>query len=65
MERMAIRLAVLLCWLLVGCSAEDAHSQRAGGEDHVWKDQVEAIDQAREVEGVLRESARRERTAPK
>jgi len=43
---------------LVSCSGdqEPEEGQRARG-DHVWKDQVESIDRARDIEAVLKDAA--------
>jgi uncharacterized protein YcfL len=50
---------ILLMSLLVlnGCS-EDNNSQK---NDHVWKEQTEAIEKAKAVEGILQESAEDQR----
>lgn len=51
----AIRAATvgLLVVVVAGCSAESGDGQ--DGEEHVWKEQTEAIDKAREVESVLKQ----------
>ena len=40
---------------LCACSSESDDADEAHtGKEHVWKDQVEAIDKAREVETILK-----------
>jgi hypothetical protein len=41
-----------------GCSSEDSEVT-----EHVWKDQVEAIDKAREVEGMIQDAATTQKKA--
>ena len=43
---------------LSACSSEDNEVQ-----EHVWKDQVEAIDKAREVENVIMDAAGKQKKA--
>jgi hypothetical protein len=44
-----------LCLALLALSACSSESDQADtGKEHVWKDQVEAIDKAREVETILK-----------
>lgn len=43
---------------LGACSSEDNEVT-----EHVWKDQVEAIDKAREVEGVIQDAATTQKKA--
>lgn len=58
-----------LVFLLGGCSGGDENAAPATDkpsaekQDHLWKGQVEAIDKAREVEGVLKSSAESQRRA--
>ena len=49
-----IRISVLGLALLAlsACSSEPGETQSR--QEHVWKDQVEAIDKAREVETILK-----------
>jgi len=43
---------------LGACSSEDNEVK-----EHVWKDQVEAIDTAREVEGMIQDAAKAQKKA--
>ncbi len=54
MNRLPVYLTLVVAFGLVigGCSSEDNEV-----EDHVWKDQVEAMDKAREVEGIILDAA--------
>lgn len=54
MNRVPVYLTLLMTFGLVvgGCSSEDNEVK-----EHVWKDQVEAIDKAREVEGMVLDAA--------
>jgi hypothetical protein len=47
-----VLVQVLAVAALAACSSESDAPQ--AGEEHVWKDQVEAIDKAREVETILK-----------
>jgi hypothetical protein len=47
-----VTLLLALGLVLGGCSSEDNEVT-----EHVWKDQVEAIDKAREVEGMIQDAA--------
>lgn len=40
--------------VLFGCSDESSNSSQ---KDHVWKEQTDTIDKAKEVEGMILESA--------
>jgi len=52
--------AVLL--LVSACSDDDdAASENKGSGDHVWKEQTQAIDKAKEVEGLLKEATDQQR----
>ena len=42
--------------LLIACSEENSETA-AANQDHVWKEQTETINKAREVEGMLLDSA--------
>ena len=59
-------ITVMVLVVLAGCSASDSDDPATGSteaptrKDHVWKNQTEAIDQAREVEQVLRDAANRQ-----
>ena len=45
---------IVSCLILFGCSDESSNSSQ---KDHVWKEQTESIDKAKEVEGMMLESA--------
>lgn len=49
---------VFCLFFLISCSSEE--NDRKPG-DHVWKDQVEAIDRARETEKILEEAHKRQK----
>ena len=51
-------LPVALGLLFGGCSSEDNEPK-----EHVWKDQVETIDKAREVEGMIQDAAGKQKKA--
>ena len=51
-----IALFACLGLILGGCSSEDTE-----GRDHVWKHQVETIDKAREVEGIVLDAAKQQK----
>ena len=42
------------CLILFSCSDESSNSSQ---KEHVWKEQTETIDKAKEVEGMMLESA--------
>lgn len=48
------------CLFLFGCSEESSNSDQ---KDHVWKEQTDTIDKAKEVEGMMLESAAATRKA--
>ena len=48
-------LLTLSSLLLIACS--DQSSDTAASNDHVWKEQTETINKAKEVEGMLMDSA--------
>lgn len=45
---------------LAGCSAESGDGQAE--KDHVWKEQTEAIDKARDVENVLKQKQQQQQS---
>lgn len=51
-------MLVALGLVLGGCSSEDNEV-----EEHVWKDQVESIDRAREVEDIIQGAAEKHKKA--
>jgi len=54
--------AVLLAIGLAGCSKQDDEAASASGSepDHVWKDQVRALDEAKQVEQTLMDAHQRQ-----
>ena len=52
-------LSLFFMGMLVACSGEDSN---ASGE-HVWKEQTDTIDKAKEVEGIIMDSAEQTRSA--
>ena len=61
MSRLGFCVVVCLSCVLGGCNSADTDTKGSAVEDHVWKSQVQAIDRAREVEGVLGKSSRAQR----
>jgi len=51
---------LLLSILLLACSDDSPDQKKASG-DHVWKDQTDTMDRAREVEGILDDAAQEQR----
>ncbi len=51
---------MVACLVLIGCSDESSNSSQ---KDHVWKEQTDTIDKAKEVEGMMMESAAATREA--
>jgi len=49
---------LLICLNICGCSD---NSDTQAKKDHVWKEQTEAIEKARAVEGMLQDSAEAQR----
>ncbi|MEE8482100.1 MAG: hypothetical protein V3S12_01985 [Acidiferrobacterales bacterium] len=58
MNRVTIGLVFCALLLVVSCSndQESSNTNSARG-DHVWKDQVQAYDRARQVEDMLKKAA--------
>ncbi len=52
---------ILVAGLLVACG--DASQEQQAADEHVWKDQVEALEKAQAVEQTLMESDARRREA--
>ena len=50
-----LTLILVLATLVISCSGEDSGT---GGGEHVWKDQTDAMEKAKAVEGILEESSR-------
>lgn len=51
-----VMLLLFSCSLFIACSSED-DSNAEMNHDHVWKEQTDTIDKAKEVEGMLMDSA--------
>ncbi len=51
-------LVILMCALILNGCSEDNNTQ---SKDHVWKEQTDAIEKARAVEGMLQDSAEAQR----
>lgn len=51
---------LLLLLLLIACSDDSIDQTRSSG-DHVWKEQTDTMNRAREVEGILDEAAQAQR----
>ena len=45
-----------LCFCFTACSSEGDSNDVESKKDHVWKEQTDTIDKAKEVEGVIMES---------
>lgn len=52
-----IFLLLVSCSIFVACSDEDNSSSAEAKKGHVWKEQTETINQAKEVEGMLLDAA--------
>jgi hypothetical protein len=52
--------ASLLTVVLAGCSGDD---DSAKNKDHVFKETTQTIDRAREVEGILKDAAEKQKKA--
>lgn len=48
-------MLVASCLMFVACS-DDSNSGADAKKDHVWKEQTDSIDKAKEVEGMILES---------
>jgi hypothetical protein len=53
----AVYPVLLVALLLYACSGEDEET----GKGHVWKDQTDMMEKAKKVEGIVQESAERQR----
>ena len=58
-EKIVIPILSLGLMALAACSSEPDEAQTS--KEHVWKSQTEAIDKAREVEGILQRKQTREK----
>jgi hypothetical protein len=56
-----MKYAVLLPVLLAGCGAEQTPEEEQRG--HVWQEQINSVDRAREVDTLLQDSASVQRRA--
>ena len=56
-----MRYCILLPVLLAGCGGEQA--PEAGKQGHVWQEQINTIDKARDVDTLLQGSAAAQRQA--
>lgn len=54
-----MRYSILLALLLAGCGGEPETQIEKHG--HVWQDQIDTMDRARDVEGLLQDSAAAQR----
>ena len=64
MRRRQLRFLLPLLGL-VACSRQDQETASAGGEpQHVWKEQVQTLDKARQVEDTLIDAHRRRAEEP-
>ena len=61
-KNIRLSLLTILCLFLIACSDEGSNKSEAN-KDHVWKEQTETIDKAKEVEGMLMDSAKNMRDA--
>ena len=62
-----VKTVIILVAALISFSAcsgdEQGSSENKGGGDHVWKEQTQAIDKAKEVEGLLQDASDQQRKA--
>jgi outer membrane biogenesis lipoprotein LolB len=52
-----ILIIVFSTLLLTACTDDEGKDASNTRRDHVWKDQTDTIDKAKEVEGMLKDSA--------
>ncbi len=58
MQNWKIYLALSILLFMAGCSDKpSAQTQAKTENDHIWKEQTKALDQAKEVETLIMESA--------
>jgi outer membrane biogenesis lipoprotein LolB len=57
-----VMLMMISCLLITACSDEGSSNAEAK-KDHVWKEQTDTINKAKEVEGMLMDSAANTRNA--
>jgi len=58
-----IFLLFISCSLFIACSDEGNNNNASSKKDHVWKEQTDAINRAKEVEGMLLDAAEKNRKA--
>jgi len=58
-----ISLLIILYSLLTACSDESNNNNADSKKNHVWKEQTDTIDKAKEVEGIIMDSAEETRKA--
>ena len=56
-----ILLLFVSCLLFVACSDESNNVNAESKKDHVWKEQTDTINAAKEVEGMILDSAKETR----
>ena len=62
-----LSLAILLLFILAGCSENSNNKSREGTHlnappnDHIWKPQTRALEKAKEVENIIMDSAKQRR----
>lgn len=60
----AFYLLLVLTVALVGCTEDkDVSTKAPSRDDHVWKEQVQALEKAKAVEKTLQDAAARQRDA--
>ncbi len=51
-----IFLSLIVCFLIYGCSDDKSNSDTEIKKDHVWKEQTDTINKAKQVEGMMLDS---------
>ena len=54
-------LLLVLCLFFIACSDESNNGNTDSKKDHVWKEQTDTINAAKEVEGMILDSAKQTR----
>lgn len=52
------KLITIIVFVFLGAGACSDEGKNQEKRDHVWKEQTEALDKAKAVEGILKDSAR-------